>query len=111
MYPASHRPRNFVHKDSSMSSCCRIPRNASLLVRCALLTTLLLIFLVARAVWAPAAGPAANSSPRLAVLVIFDQLRGDYLSRWQELFGGRGFRSLQQEGAWFTNRHYPYPDT
>jgi hypothetical protein len=49
--------------------------------------------------------------PKLAVIVVFDQLRGDYLEKWQELFGEGGFRRLQTEGAWFSNCHYPYSDT
>src|SRR5438067_149456 len=46
--------------------------------------------------------------PRLAVLVVFDQMRGDYLARWQPLFGAGGFKRLQDEGAWFSECHYPY---
>jgi hypothetical protein len=42
------------------------------------------------------------------VVVIFDQLRGDYLTRWQSLFAAGGFRRLTQDGAWFQNCHYPY---
>ncbi len=59
------------------------------------------------------AAPAATFKrvPRLAVLVIFDQMRGDYLSRWQRLFGPGGFRRLQTEGAWYPDCHYPYADT
>jgi hypothetical protein len=49
--------------------------------------------------------------PRLAVLVVFDQLRGDYLARWQPLFEKGGFRRLTSEGAWFQNCHYPYAAT
>src|SRR5256885_471889 len=49
--------------------------------------------------------------PRLAVLIVFDQLRGDYLERWQALFGPDGFRRLQRDGAWYTNCHYPYAYT
>jgi hypothetical protein len=45
------------------------------------------------------------------VLVIFDQLRGDYLPRWQTLFGKGGFRRLMEEGAWCENCHYPYAAT
>jgi predicted AlkP superfamily pyrophosphatase or phosphodiesterase len=52
-----------------------------------------------------------SGKPKLAVIVVFDQLRGDYLEKWQELFGDGGFRRLQTEGAWFTNCHYPYADT
>src|SRR5687768_12809623 len=57
---------------------------------------------------APAPARAAEEPPRLVVLVVFDQLRGDYLARWEELYGKKGFRRLTDEGAWFTNCHYPY---
>jgi hypothetical protein len=50
-------------------------------------------------------------APRLAVLVVFDQMRGDYLSRWDGLFGAGGFHRLEKDGAWFTNCHYPYAGT
>jgi hypothetical protein len=53
----------------------------------------------------------APEKPRLAVLVVIDQLRGDYLKRWGELFGEGGFKRLTSEGAWFTNCHYPYANT
>jgi predicted AlkP superfamily pyrophosphatase or phosphodiesterase len=57
-------------------------------------------------------GPAGGAErPRLAVIVVFDQMRGDYLVKWQELFGQGGFRRLQEEGAWFRNCHYPYAFT
>ena len=69
------------------------------------------LFLLIGLLAAAAAEPAASNPPRLAVLLIFDQLRGDYLSRWEQLFGEGGFRRLQQDGAWFTNCHYPYSDT
>lgn len=49
--------------------------------------------------------------PRLFVLVVFDQLRGDYLSRWEAQFGDGGFRRLQTDGAWYQNCHYPYAGT
>jgi hypothetical protein len=56
----------------------------------------------------PAAEPAG---PRLAVLVCFDQLRGDYPERWDELFGPDGFRRLGRDGAWFQKCHYDYAIT
>jgi hypothetical protein len=55
--------------------------------------------------------PPPPDRPRLAVVVIFDQMRGDYLQRWQELFGPDGFRRLQKDGAWFLDCHYPYAHT
>src|SRR5262249_48756037 len=41
----------------------------------------------------PFAARAANAEerPRLVVLVVFDQLRGDYLLRWEPYFGAGGF--------------------
>jgi hypothetical protein len=48
---------------------------------------------------------------KLAVLVVFDQLRGDYLEQWQPLFRDDGFARLQRDGAWFANCHYPYAVT
>lgn len=66
-----------------------------------------LLVLTALALSAP---PAAAEPPKvkLAVVVVFDQLRGDYLEKWQPLFGEGGFRRLQSGGAWFTDCHYPY---
>ena len=49
--------------------------------------------------------------PRLFVLVVFDQMRGDYLIRWQPHFADGGFRRLLGEGVWFQNCHYPYAGT
>ena len=59
----------------------------------------------------PAVGLPPAERPRLAVLLVFDQLRGDYLTRWQALFGRDGFRRLERDGTWFCNCHFPYADT
>ena len=48
---------------------------------------------------------------KLAVLVVFDQMRGDYIGRWRPLFGEGGFKRLQDDGAWFPDCHYPYAIT
>ncbi len=53
----------------------------------------------------------SSAKPRLAVLVIFDQMRGDYPQKWKALYGKGGFRRLMDEGAWFDNCHYPYSHT
>jgi predicted AlkP superfamily pyrophosphatase or phosphodiesterase len=58
----------------------------------------------------PAAAARAQR-PRLAVLIVFDQMRGDYLTRWQSLFGKGGFDRLFKQGTWFQNCHYPYANT
>lgn len=54
---------------------------------------------------------AQEPKPKLVVLVVFDQMRGDYLDKWRPQFGKDGFIRLQTEGAWFTNCHYPYSVT
>lgn len=60
----------------------------------------------------PAEVPLADSRPKLVIQLIFDQLRGDYLTRWEKLFSADGgFRRLTGEGAWFQNCHYPYANT
>ena len=45
---------------------------------------------------------------KLVVLVVFDQMRGDYLTRWAEQFGPGGFERIKKDGAWFSNVHLPY---
>src|SRR5215831_16815559 len=71
----------------------------------------LLIVGSAVACFAVSARAQSDAKPRLAVLVVFDQMRGDYLSKWKDLYGPGGFRRLQEEGAWFDNCHYPYSFT
>src|SRR5581483_4585932 len=48
---------------------------------------------------------------KLAVLVVFDQMRGDFPEKWKPLFGPKGFVRLQTEGATFTRCNYPYATT
>ena len=38
--------------------------------------------------------PASQPKPKLAVLIVFDQMRGDYVDKWRELFVEDGFRRL-----------------
>ena len=62
---------------------------------------------------APGGPPEVAPSPRvkLAVVVVFDQLRADYLVKWRPLFGPDGFNRLMADGAWFDTCHYPYATT
>jgi hypothetical protein len=48
--------------------------------------------------------------PKLAVLVVFDQMRGDYLSRWADLYQF-GFQKIKKEGIWFSACQVPYACT
>jgi hypothetical protein len=80
-----------------------------------LLAGLALVSLISLLAFLPSPAPvaAADDAPKvkLAVLLVFDQLRGDYLQRWDEHFTEGGFHRLEQEGAWFQNCHYPYANT
>lgn len=60
--------------------------------------------------------PAAHAQayvgkPKLIVLVVIDQFRGDYLARDRAEFKGRGFRLFLDEGAWFTDCYFDYANT
>lgn len=43
--------------------------------------------------------------------MVFDQFRGDYLTRWKEHSNAGGFKKLLEEGVVFENCHYPYAGT
>jgi predicted AlkP superfamily pyrophosphatase or phosphodiesterase len=70
-----------------------------------------LALLVAVLLPAPALAQAYAGHPKLIVVVVIDQFRGDYLNRDRAEFKGRGFRLFMDEGAWFTNCYYDYANT
>lgn len=49
--------------------------------------------------------------PRLVLLVVVDQFRADYLTRFGDLFGPGGFRRLLARGALWTDVAYDYVPT
>jgi arylsulfatase A-like enzyme len=51
---------------------------------------------------------AYNGRPRLIVIVVIDQFRGDYLERYHDEFGEGGFRLLIDHGANFSECNYNY---
>jgi predicted AlkP superfamily pyrophosphatase or phosphodiesterase len=53
---------------------------------------------------------AAQAQPRLVVHVVVDQMRADYLYRFNEQFTG-GFRRLLDEGTVYRECHYTYVPT
>ncbi len=60
----------------------------------------------------PRAGASAyNGHPKLVVIVIIDQFRGDYLERYRDQFVEGGFRLLLDKGAYFTDCSYDYANT
>lgn len=54
---------------------------------------------------------AYNDHPKLAVILVIDQFRGDYLDRWRADFKGRGFDLFLDHGAYFSNCYYDYANT
>ena len=61
-----------------------------------------------------APGPSAQSTaqpgrvgPKLVVLISVDQMRGDYIDRFQHQWT-KGLKRLVSEGAWFRQTDYPY---
>lgn len=54
---------------------------------------------------------AYDAHPKLVVVVVIDQFRGDMLERYRSEFKGRGFRLFLNEGAWFPDCYYEYANT
>jgi len=60
----------------------------------------------------PAAFASAyNAHPKLIVVIVIDQFRGDYLERYRDQFGDGGFRVFLDRGAYFTDCNYDYANT
>jgi len=60
---------------------------------------------------AQATGKTTNAAkPKLVVLIVVDQMRGDYVDKFQAQWSG-GLKRLVQEGAWFRDAAYPYAAT
>jgi len=74
----------------------------------------LLVALVALALFGliPAGFASAyNARPKLVVVIVIDQFRGDYLERYRDEFGDGGFRVFLDRGAYFTDCNYDYANT
>jgi len=59
----------------------------------------------------PSFSSAYNGHPKLIVVIVIDQFRGDYLERYRDQFGDAGFRLLLDHGAYFPNCNYNYANT
>jgi predicted AlkP superfamily pyrophosphatase or phosphodiesterase len=56
------------------------------------------------------AQPTAAGRPRLAVLIMVDQMRADYIDRFKGDWS-HGLKRLVTQGAWFRHAAYPYLTT
>src|SRR6266567_741830 len=59
----------------------------------------------------PSSSSAYNGHPKLVVVIVIDQFRGDYLERYRDQFGDAGFRLLLDHGAYFPNCNYNSANT
>jgi predicted AlkP superfamily pyrophosphatase or phosphodiesterase len=57
----------------------------------------------------PAARKSSNT-PKLVVVLVVDQMRGDYIERYGHQWT-KGLRRLVKQGAWFRQAAYPYMNT
>ncbi len=78
-------------------------------MRAWLASVVLGVFLLSVA--ASASAQVYVGKPKLIVIVVIDQFRGDYLNRDQAEFKGRGFNLFMKQGAWFTDCYYDYANT
>src|SRR5579871_2564385 len=53
---------------------------------------------------------AQPAPPKLAVLIVVDQMRADYVARFERDWTA-GLKRLVRDGAWYTNAAYPYLTT
>ncbi|MBI5085042.1 MAG: alkaline phosphatase family protein [Acidobacteria bacterium] len=58
----------------------------------------------------PVTRPVASQRPKLVVMIVVDQFRYDYLTRFRSEFSG-GLKRLLDRGAVFTNAHYEHSPT
>ncbi len=84
-------------------------RSSPSAIRRSLQVCLCLAFLAATSVITAAS--AYNGHPKLVVVIVIDQFRGDYLERYHDQFGDAGFRILMDRGAYFPNCNYNYANT
>ena len=79
------------------------------------LGSLYLLGLLVLTAWAsfpaPAHASSYNGHPKLIVVIVIDQFRGDYLERYRDQFGEGGFRLFLDHGAYFADCNYNYANT
>src|ERR1700733_12903620 len=77
--------------------------------RCA---AVLLCFLISMSEVVPAHADAYHAKPKLVVVLVIDQFRGDYLDRYRDDFKtANGFNLFLKRGAYFTDCYYDYANT
>ena len=70
-----------------------------------------LLCLLALSFTGRAIASAYDGKPKLVVILVIDQFRGDYLERYRADFKGHGFRLFLDHGAYFPDCYYDYANT
>jgi predicted AlkP superfamily pyrophosphatase or phosphodiesterase len=78
--------------------------------RAALLPLFFFLWLPAGAQTTAAKSSKPEGKPKLVVLLVVDQMRGDYVDKFRFQWTG-GLKRLVGEGAWFRDAAYPYAAT
>jgi hypothetical protein len=84
------------------------PHRSIVMSKCILLSVVAILIQTSAP---PAFASAYNAHPKLVVVIVIDQFRGDYLERYHDQFGEGGFRLLLDHGANFTDCNYDYANT
>jgi predicted AlkP superfamily pyrophosphatase or phosphodiesterase len=72
----------------------------------------LFCFLLPLSVASPMRADAYHAKPKLVVILVLDQFRGDYLERYRDDFKtANGFNLFLKRGAYFTDCYYDYANT
>ena len=76
-------------------------------------TLRVVLILLGSLLWSISAAFASayNARPKLVVVIVIDQFRGDYLERYRDQFGEGGFRLFLDHGAYFAECNYDYANT
>src|SRR5882672_6677189 len=61
--------------------------------------------------WLVVCALKAQEKPNLVVGIVVDQMRQEYLYRFEKKFGANGFKRLMNDGFMLTNAHYNYVPT
>ncbi|WP_442847393.1 alkaline phosphatase PafA [Leeuwenhoekiella sp. H156] len=71
----------------------------------------MLLFGLAALGFQPGNAQTASQKPKLVVGIVVDQMRFDYLTRFEAQFGDRGFKRLMSDGFECRNNHFNYVPT
>src|SRR6202030_3353299 len=98
------------HRKRDVPDSCR--QNAITLIAMRKFAAALLCLLFSLSGVLPARADAYHAKPKLVVVLVLDQFRGDYLERYRDDFKtANGFNLFLKRGAYFTDCYYDYANT